>query len=754
MIRPMLGSFRKLLSRLADSGYWLSEPGSPERQWMFECLECRDVPAMLAAPTLQFDVPLDVEQKGVSVLIFGGGTGNYTHLVEGSNGQFSYEATPSSGTINSYLIQLDKKLYNEDLHVYEIKLPDQYVSSYEIVMYVGDVPTTSYLGGNFAVPTYTTSPKQIYALGEFSFDDNGFNFDTSIVDGMSMPYYTTTSGTLASGTSPNGIVESLDRVELFSLAKEFFAGTDFNNLITDQQIVSPKDYLSEHTSDPLNGYFDTALADFFAKYHGTDFSIEDSGNGITYSGRTILEGETVDTVTAVTGTSVLTYVFAGGNQATDYYRGMRVEVNGEFGWVSNSSYAAGQTTLTLTNSDENSDDAANTGNLTSVSSGDSLTLVSPYTMLKLVDVAAGSSSYTYNIYDPLGSRPTWLGTETSGQMVFACDGAFNSSAIDPMYELDPSHADAVAALQNRIVSAFNRGIAVSADPSDWEGGNHAQFYPDGQPSNLYAKFFHQGTISIGTFAYAFAYDDDAGQSTDITVKQTTAYNLTIHFNQFTSHHVTPTPGPVPSEVGENWIERLYLSILHRKADASGLAQWTRLFASGQSRQSIVDGIWNSVEHRTNQVEHYYRYYLGRTADAAGLQHWVNQFLNGADEYTIIAGFVGSPEYFQINAGSDAEFLASLYEKLLRRDEDAVGQAFWSQYLAKGGSRADVAKGFLESQEYDGDAITLSYDKILERAPDPTGEAFFSRWIQSDSRTKGSLEVELYISDEFVFSNDI
>lgn len=62
-------------------------------------------------------------------------------------------------------------------------------------------------------------------------------------------------------------------------------------------------------------------------------------------------------------------------------------------------------------------------------------------------------------------------------------------------------------LQAQITAAFNRGLLIHVDPSQWSQA--ASYYRQG-PANFYAKFWHDK--SIDGLAYGFCYDDVRGHS--------------------------------------------------------------------------------------------------------------------------------------------------------------------------------------------------------------------------------------------------
>src|SRR5262245_12161852 len=102
---------------------------------------------------------------------------------------------------------------------------------------------------------------------------------------------------------------------------------------------------------------------------------------------------------------------------------------------------------------------------------------------------------------------------------------------------------------------------------------------------------------------------------------------------------------------------------------------------GMTRTQVVAAIEQSMEFQTNVVQKGYQQFLHRAADQAGLNFWVNFLQQGHTVEQMEAGLAGSPEYFQNRGGgTNAGFLAALYQDALGRTIDAGGQAAFTQAL--------------------------------------------------------------------------
>ena len=126
----------------------------------------------------------------------------------------------------------------------------------------------------------------------------------------------------------------------------------------------------------------------------------------------------------------------------------------------------------------------------------------------------------------------------------------------------------------------------------------------------------------------------------------------------------------------------------------------------------------------HELEHglaVYRLYqaiLGREADGVGQAGWTLRLASGTNSLEeIAASFMGSPEFLQTYGGlSNLDFIILLYENVLGRGPDGAGMIQWMTRLTEGTPRADVVLGFSESVEF----IAATTDRATEftRAADP------------------------------------
>jgi hypothetical protein len=177
------------------------------------------------------------------------------------------------------------------------------------------------------------------------------------------------------------------------------------------------------------------------------------------------------------------------------------------------------------------------------------------------------------------------------------------------------------------------------------------------------------------------------------------------------------------------VKHLYQSLLGREADASGLANWSRLLREGHSRDEVVAGIMSSREYRMKVIDALYEKHLGRHAEDRGMESWLRYLAAGHTAGQVEGQILGSEEFFR-RAG-EGGFLEALYRSVLGRGRDASGANSWGTKLAHGTSRASVAMGVLESQEARSNAVEGWYNAFLERQADDRGLAHFVSALGQD-----------------------
>ena len=250
------------------------------------------------------------------------------------------------------------------------------------------------------------------------------------------------------------------------------------------RLVSPKD-LVESLASPqdkgaLNNYFNQVIDDFFLKYLPSD---------VTLPGGQVGGGQTFSIQSSASTTSSRTY-------SGVVTKGTMDDPTANGGYV-----------LRLTSSDTN-----DTNN---------------YDIYYPFFNSNKPSTDVYTPIFPTEDAPQWLSDEieSASQMVFACNAVFADNtdrSFTPVKHADPSTI--MGDLENSVSAALNRGISLS-DTSTW--GDSAQWFPNEGTYNYWVEYWHQDGLTIGDLAYAFAYDDRFGASTNLSIGNVGLTQITL-----------------------------------------------------------------------------------------------------------------------------------------------------------------------------------------------------------------------------------
>jgi hypothetical protein len=446
-------------------------------------------------------------------------TGQPVHFtmygIDASTGQWSYFSANSTtgNTFAGSLVPAQQLGAGNDLPTYSfegssatftVPATASGISSAAIVITVGSFAPSITVAANFTLPrpapsnptlvNETTNPYYDYI--EFTLDGNSTLFiNTTQVDQFGFPI--TLSASPEPAEAPVGVTPGVTREAIFQAFTAFLnqqqdsAALDYLPLLqtadsgSPYRIIAPGQYLAipGQSSDPLNGYFDEAISTFFSNPPPLELiAFNPYGNS----------GDPG------------TYTFIG--------------------------------TATTRNP---------------VASGDLINGV-PHTnpadnrAFAVIDFVGqpGSGSLTgehFYVYSPI-DPPSWVGTHTTGEQVFANNGVFADNvtrhgAPTSSYSANGLKSIVLGNLENQVVSALTRGIANLPTPAQYASTtafwtDPAQAFPAGQKSNLYAKFLHTGQINgsdifIDGRVYAFPYSDQGDRAAFFAVNNPTSVFVTL-----------------------------------------------------------------------------------------------------------------------------------------------------------------------------------------------------------------------------------
>jgi hypothetical protein len=274
-------------------------------------------------------------------------------------------------------------------------------------------------------------------------------------------------------------------------------------------------------------------------------------------------------------------------------------------------------------------------------------------------------------------------------------------------------------------------------------------FTDGNASATSADFtaiitWDDGTASYGTVSGTGPFTVSASHSFSTFH---TLHTVAVTILDQGGSSATVTDNVIDPTANEAYVMQLYQQLLQRPADPAGLAHWSGLLDQGTSRTQVALDIEKGQEYRQVEVRALYTRYLHRSADPAGLATFTQLVSHGGTLEQVAADIVASAEYYLNRAGStNAGFLNALYHDALGRSIDPAGQTFSNQ-LASGASREQVASAIFASAEYRQDLVNSYYRSILGRTADPTGLAAFTDVLANGTGAEAVM-ADMFGSEEF------
>lgn len=295
--------------------------------------------------------------------------------------------------------------------------------------------------------------------------------------------------------------------------------------------------------------------------------------------------------------------------------------------------------------------------------------------------------------------------------------------------------------------------------------------------SYYGLFSHQymqnilGALNEGKTAYSVY----SGMN---ILDNTFVFKIPVYNNM----PVAASPRPDLAKVNEKevkaFVTRLYRNILKRNADEAGLYYWYTCLANGETAASVVAKFVNSDEFIKQKatdedyVERMYTTMMNRKSDASGKAYWLDVLKAGCSRKYVLAQFIGSAEFTSIcdkygvvkgqitlTEGRDhnvelTKYVGRLYQTALNRKPDTDGLNYWTEAIwTKTRTPYDVASQFINSQEFtnkkysDKEYLTILYLTFFDREPDAAGYSYWQQQLKSGMSRDKVLKNFAY-SDEF------
>lgn len=166
---------------------------------------------------------------------------------------------------------------------------------------------------------------------------------------------------------------------------------------------------------------------------------------------------------------------------------------------------------------------------------------------------------------------------------------------------------------------------------------------------------------------------------------------------------------------QRFLAQAYLDLLGRSVGPAELATFGAFLGNGGTRLQVAHVLLAGDESRALLVGSIYLTFLRRPASPAEVAAGVGFLKGGATDEQLKSFVLGSGEYLATQgAGTVAGFLSALYRDVLARRIDAAAESLYTQALAGGMTRADVALAVLTSIEARQDLVQALYADLLDR----------------------------------------
>jgi hypothetical protein len=195
---------------------------------------------------------------------------------------------------------------------------------------------------------------------------------------------------------------------------------------------------------------------------------------------------------------------------------------------------------------------------------------------------------------------------------------------------------------------------------------------------------------------------------------------------------------------QQWLNRVYETLLGRPIDASGLSYWSAALGNSSPTQVVYD-IEQTTEYRTDQIQAAYQNLLGVSAPPSAVSYLLGLMQSGADFRTVQSVIAGSNAFYQASGGTNLDFLNAVYQDFLNRPLDNTGQAQWGALLAGGFSPTQVVFGILSTPEYLTNLVKADYQTYLGRAADTTSLTAYVSSLEAGNMNNAMVVASLIAS---------
>lgn len=198
----------------------------------------------------------------------------------------------------------------------------------------------------------------------------------------------------------------------------------------------------------------------------------------------------------------------------------------------------------------------------------------------------------------------------------------------------------------------------------------------------------------------------------------------------------------------DFVTAAYQDVLGRTPAPADIDYWVGRMAGGLSRPSMASMFNNSDEYRNFKIRQAYNMALARDPDAGGAAFWLGQMQGGnVSPEEAYSTFLYMDEMYNVRGGgTNAGYVAVMYQQLLSREPDTGGLNYWVQRLDSGERRKAISDSIWLSPEKYNVRVQDAFNLLLGRSASDV-ELQYWGGVARSSGTSG-LRTALMATDEY------
>lgn len=245
-----------------------------------------------------------------------------------------------------------------------------------------------------------------------------------------------------------------------------------------------------------------------------------------------------------------------------------------------------------------------------------------------------------------------------------------------------------------------------------------------------------GDLPPDDYRLHIVYDGAAGYATAMTP------TIAVSGGQTVAHvDVTVQLAPVPQGT-VSFLRALYSDFLEREPSQGEIAGWGNAVKNGLQRGDVAGGFVNSDEYRLIRIDDAYDEILGRAAEDGGRMSWLNGMKRGVlTTDDIERALYASDEFFNLQGGTNSQFVQALYVDILHRSASfSEWQGWASQIDLHHLSRTDLISIFWRSLETARERAGTMFTTYFGREATDSDRAYWGDFIlkYGDSAVRSAL----------------